>query len=107
MHTDPERRTMARTYLQATADTVRRAADACDDAIVAAADLIVDTFRADGKLLLCGNGGSAADCQHMATEFVSRLTKEFERPGLPLPTTAGTTACSRGRSRLSAARATS
>jgi D-sedoheptulose 7-phosphate isomerase len=35
------------------------------------------------KVLLCGNGGSAADCQHMAAEFVSRLTKEFERPGLP------------------------
>ena len=34
-------------------------------------------------MLLGGNGGSAADCQHMAAEFVSRLTKDFERPALP------------------------
>lgn len=52
-------------------------------AILAAADLIADAFRSGGKLLLCGNGGSAADCQHMATEFTSRLTKAIERPGLP------------------------
>ena len=41
--------------------------------IAAAADLIATTFRAGGKLLLCGNGGSAADCQHMAAELVGRL----------------------------------
>ena len=51
--------------------------------IVRAANLISDTFRSGAKVLLCGNGGSAADCQHMATEFLSRLTKDFERPGLP------------------------
>jgi D-sedoheptulose 7-phosphate isomerase len=51
--------------------------------IGAAADLIARTFRAGGKLLLCGNGGSAADCQHMAAEFVGRLTHEKDRPGLP------------------------
>ena len=34
-----------------------------------------------GKLLLCGNGGSAADCQHLAAEFVNRFL--MERPGLP------------------------
>jgi D-sedoheptulose 7-phosphate isomerase len=33
--------------------------------------------------LLCGNGGSAADCQHLAAEFVGRLTRERDRPGLP------------------------
>lgn len=52
-------------------------------AIVSAAKLIAETFNSGGKLLLCGNGGSAADCQHMAAEFTSRLTKEFDRPGLP------------------------
>ena len=51
--------------------------------IAAAADLIATTFRAGGKLLLCGNGGSAADCQHMATELVGRLTCDMSRPGLP------------------------
>jgi len=74
---------MARAYLRASADIKAQSADACADAIVAAADLVVQTFSAGGKVLLCGNGGSAADCQHMAAEFVSRLTKDFDRPGLP------------------------
>jgi phosphoheptose isomerase len=76
-------RKKARTYLLESAETKRQVADKCIDSILAAAELMAETFRAGGKVLLCGNGGSAADCQHMATEFVSRLTKEFERPGLP------------------------
>jgi D-sedoheptulose 7-phosphate isomerase len=72
-----------RTYLLESAETKRQVAEKCVHLILAAADLITATFREGGKVLLCGNGGSAADCQHMATEFVSRLTKEFERPGLP------------------------
>lgn len=34
-------------------------------------------------MLICGNGGSAADAQHIAAELVSRLSKELDRPGLP------------------------
>lgn len=52
-------------------------------AIVNAARLIAAAFRDGGKLLLCGNGGSAADCQHLAAELVSLLSKEYPRPGLP------------------------
>lgn len=44
-------------------------------------NLFVETFRNGGKLLFAGNGGSAADAQHMAGEFVSRFA--FDRPGLP------------------------
>ena len=33
--------------------------------------------------MLCGNGGSAADCQHIATEFVIRLSHNLERPAIP------------------------
>jgi D-sedoheptulose 7-phosphate isomerase len=33
--------------------------------------------------LLCGNGGSAADCQHIATELVGRLSKDLDRPAMP------------------------
>lgn len=51
--------------------------------ILAAAQLIAEAFRGRHKLLICGNGGSAADCQHLAAEFVGRLTKEHARPGLP------------------------
>ena len=65
------------------AETKRKVADECVGSIVAAAELIAEAFRSGGKVLMCGNGGSAADCQHMATEFVSRLTKDFKRPGMP------------------------
>ena len=43
-------------------------------------DRIIEIFKKDGGLFLCGNGGSAADAQHIATEFISRFYKE--RPGL-------------------------
>ena len=72
-----------RDYLLESAETKRRVSEQCVDSILAGADLIANCFRNVGKVLLCGNGGSAADCQHMATEFVSRLTKDFQRPGLP------------------------
>ena len=55
----------------------------CAPQIVDAARLVAVAFRDGKKLLLCGNGGSAADCQHMAAEFVSRLTKEVQRRALP------------------------
>jgi D-sedoheptulose 7-phosphate isomerase len=43
--------------------------------------LMADAIRSGGKLLFAGNGGSAADSQHIAGELVSRLN--FDRPGLP------------------------
>ena len=49
--------------------------------IEAVADLIVATYRQQGKVLIAGNGGSAADAQHIAAELVSRFT--FDRPALP------------------------
>lgn len=58
-------------------------AERCAADIERAAMLIADAFKAGGKLLICGNGGSAADSQHMAAELVSRLTLDFDRPGLP------------------------
>jgi D-sedoheptulose 7-phosphate isomerase len=73
----------ARAHLLDSAEIKRKVAEKCLDSILAAAHLIAETFRSGGKVLLCGNGGSAADCQHMAAEFVNRLTKDFERPGLP------------------------
>ncbi len=49
--------------------------------VVEAAGMIVESFKAGGKLLLVGNGGSAADSQHIAAEFINRF--EIERPPLP------------------------
>lgn len=45
------------------------------------AEAILKAFRSGGKLLLCGNGGSAADCQHIAAEFIARF--KLERKSLP------------------------
>lgn len=61
----------------------RRIADGCVDDILAAVREIRQTFRKGGKLLLCGNGGSAADSQHLAAEFVSALDPSVARRGLP------------------------
>jgi D-sedoheptulose 7-phosphate isomerase len=48
----------------------------CLDDINAAAQLLISTLKQGGKILLCGNGGSAADCQHIAAEFVVRYEKK-------------------------------
>jgi D-sedoheptulose 7-phosphate isomerase len=44
--------------------------------IASAADRVIRTFENDGKLLFCGNGGSAADAQHLATEYVVRFAAD-------------------------------
>ncbi len=48
--------------------------------IAAAAEMLSACFLGEGKLLICGNGGSAADAQHFAAELINRF--EMERPGL-------------------------
>ena len=55
----------------------------CSGEISKAIDLIIHAFNTKKKVLLCGNGGSAADAQHLATEFVIRLSPHIKRPGLP------------------------
>ena len=46
-------------------------------------DSIVESILRGGKVLLCGNGGSAADAQHLTAEFLVRLTSEVNREGIP------------------------
>lgn len=82
-----------REHLLAAADTLRGAADACAESIGDAAAVIADALSGSGKLLLCGNGGSAADCQHMAAELVSCLTQDFVRPGLAAVALTTDTSC--------------
>jgi D-sedoheptulose 7-phosphate isomerase len=63
------------------AAAARRAAEELPDAIAAAAALVHETLAAGGTLYFCGNGGSAADAQHMATEYVVRYMRD--RRALP------------------------
>lgn len=51
------------------------------DTVANVIDAVTASLSAGGKILFAGNGGSAADAQHLAAEFVSRLN--FDRPGLP------------------------
>jgi phosphoheptose isomerase len=80
-----EQRSLAeiRSHLLSSAEVKQKTIDQCSQALLNAARVVSESFRQGGKLLLCGNGGSAADCQHTAAEFVNRLSKDFERPGLP------------------------
>ena len=56
-------------------------------AVLAAAEAVLACVRAGGKLLLFGNGGSAADAQHVAAEFVGRFTRERKAvPAIALTT---------------------
>jgi D-sedoheptulose 7-phosphate isomerase len=70
-------------HLLQSAEIKRQTAASCAGSIAKAADVIAEAFLSGRKLLLCGNGGSAADCQHMAAEFVSRLSKDLDRRALP------------------------
>jgi D-sedoheptulose 7-phosphate isomerase len=62
------------------AELKRAAAQVLTEPLVRASELLVGTLRGGGKVLACGNGGSAADAQHFAAELVNRF--EMERPPL-------------------------
>ena len=51
--------------------------------LVSAGDRITNSIKKGGKLMICGNGGSAADSQHLAAEFLIRLTSDVNRQGIP------------------------
>ena len=51
--------------------------------LIEAGDIIANSISKGGKLLLCGNGGSAADAQHLAAEFLIRLTSDVNRQSIP------------------------
>jgi D-sedoheptulose 7-phosphate isomerase len=61
--------------------TKQRAADVLPAAIQAAGAAMVNCLLNEGKILSCGNGGSAGDAQHFSAELLNRFEKE--RPGLP------------------------
>lgn len=69
-------------HLLESAEVHRLTAERCAEALAEAASRCADSLRAGGKLLLCGNGGSAANCQHLAAEFVNVLSHDRLRPAL-------------------------
>jgi D-sedoheptulose 7-phosphate isomerase len=73
---------LVRRQLSLSIDTMTKVRDdeAIHAAVVEAARITADAMKSGHKLLVCGNGGSAADAQHLVAEFVARLT--IDRPAL-------------------------
>ena len=71
-----------RRHIETSIETKRKLLENGVGPILQAAGAITECLGAGKKVLLCGNGGSAADAQHIAAEFVSVLNQDFLRPGL-------------------------
>jgi len=69
--------------LNESSETKLKIKDQLMEDIIKAVDLLSACYKTGNKLLLCGNGGSAADCQHIATELMIRLSHHIQRPALP------------------------
>jgi D-sedoheptulose 7-phosphate isomerase len=72
--------------------------ESCLPDLLQICEVTAKCFASGNKLLICGNGGSAADAQHLAAEFISTLSTKFERRALPALalTTDSSTITSRG-----------
>ena len=76
-----ESRDRVQELFDASIETKQAARARLPDAIVTAAEAMTRCLLGDGKILACGNGGSAGDAMHIAAELVNRF--ELERPALP------------------------
>ncbi|MEM8639616.1 MAG: SIS domain-containing protein [Cyanobacteria bacterium P01_G01_bin.54] len=74
---------LARVHILGSIELQQQMIQVCLASIVLAAEVITQAIHQGGKLLLCGNGSSAADCQHLAGEFINCLNQDFPREGLP------------------------
>jgi D-sedoheptulose 7-phosphate isomerase len=74
-------RDVVRAQFEDSLRTKRVFLDEYADAVARAGEMLIASLRAGGKVLLFGNGGSAADAQHIAAEFVGRFVRQ--RDGLP------------------------
>ncbi len=70
-----------RAEIEEGAEVHRRCAESLTEAVAQAAELLLGTVREGGRIVLFGNGGSAADAQHLAAELVGRFARE--RPAIP------------------------
>lgn len=57
----------------------------CGDSIKKALDMMIDTYKNGGKILVCGNGGSAADCEHIVGELMKGFMKKREVKDFEIP----------------------
>jgi D-sedoheptulose 7-phosphate isomerase len=69
--------------IQASVELKERVKEELAEKIIEVAKALAECINNGGKILLCGNGGSAADAQHFAGELVVRLTSDYTRTALP------------------------
>lgn len=80
---------IAREMLEGSADAIRASAGLAETAVTVA-QRIADAFVGGGKVLVCGNGGSAADAQHFAAEMVGRFRSPARAPQAAIALSADT-----------------
>lgn len=68
--------------LKESSDVKLKIFEKCKEEIDKVADVLVKAVLESKKILFCGNGGSAADSQHIATEFMIRLSHDLDRPAI-------------------------
>ena len=68
--------------LSTSAEVKLQTAADCSEAVIEVAAMIAASLKDGGKVMFCGNGGSAGDCQHLAAEFVATLDHRRPRHGL-------------------------
>ncbi len=78
----PDPSSIARSHLLEGARVLAAAAEQCAADLARAAETVARCAAAGGKVLFAGNGGSAADAEHLAAELVNRLSQRRERPAI-------------------------
>lgn len=77
-----DRKTFIEDSLKESAETKKQMLEKCFDEINRSADLLIKVIKNGKKIMFIGNGGSAADSQHLATEFMIRLSHDLNRPAI-------------------------
>lgn len=65
------------------AETLQENSDYIVGIVISIAEILADSIKSGNKLMFCGNGGSAAESQHMAAEYCATLDHHKPRPGIP------------------------
>ncbi len=78
-----ERKKFIEESLKESSEIKLKVLETCYGDIFKASQMILETIRTGNKMMLCGNGGSAADSQHLATEFMIRLSHDIVRKAIP------------------------
>ena len=78
-----EKFNLVQTQIEESIILKKKVKDELSEKIIEISEILAECIKDEGKILLCGNGGSAADAQHFAGELVVRLSSDYTRSALP------------------------